>query len=181
MKKKTIKKVMRLIVESGAMYDVTTCEFDKAAKKINKFLKHIEQQQEDEEQETERTEQKQPSFEWKDCFTGKGYWSNDDATIVFVKNSANNYCHINVASNGRIIEKFHAECQLSHIIPKINEYVKDVLKEKENIRYISLFGAEKEICTYQSYKGHLSPLYNNTAFKILLQTNEPLLKQYFGL
>lgn len=42
MKKKTIKKVMRLIVESGAMYDVTTSKFDKAAKKIKKFLKQEE-------------------------------------------------------------------------------------------------------------------------------------------
>jgi len=122
--------------------------------------------------------QKEKAYTWEECFQGKGYWSHkglikSDMQGDFLPVSGNT----TIATTQKIIQSNDAACQLSHIIEAINKDFQEGIS-------VAISANKAFNCGFQigDYIVWALPRLNSTDAGLkLIETNRPLLLQYFGI
>jgi len=117
---------------------------------------------------------KEKQYTWKECFSGVGFALTGLSNMAQYENILDNsYENQNVATTEKVIESNLAACMLSHIIEAIN-------KDFEAVAPTSCFYSQGYFHASEMVWA-LPYLHSVDAMLKLIETNKPLLLQYFGV
>lgn len=170
MKKKNIEKIVR------RLYELDHLGFQDG-QDLRSIIDNLAKEFPEKQPESNNEDDEMEEFKWKNCIEGKGYYVNDTSRILDIDDIWGHEGNEAVANSESIIESNIAACKLSWIITKIN-------KKYPNI------GHENGYCLcwqyntpsfHDTFDSSLPRLNNQIVFNILIKTNLPLIKQYFGI
>lgn len=140
-------------------------QIEQAQSELNQLIK-----------EFEANKGKENGYTWEECFKGTGFFIHGESAIYGVSDMDKYDDNINVATTEKVCKSHLAACQLSHIIEQLNEDFGG--NEKIIIYYDAI---NKKVRDLSGVSWALPYLKSYEAFNKLIETNTPLLKQYFGI
>lgn len=169
MKKKNINKVLNILDELGylelnndQMIELKETLFDKLCTK-----------------DVKDTNDEMEEFKWENCVECNGYYYDENGIELLFGVNIEDYDLIDTAPTKSLIKSNIAACKLSWIIKKINEKYPKV--ENSGKCYI-IYDCKENVFEYSYfYKSSLPALNNVKGYEILVKTNLPLIKEYFGI
>lgn len=125
--------------------------------------------------EKQAEKQKEKRYSWEECFSGNGFYLERDSKIYEAEGIASETSR-NIATTEKVCKSHLAACQLSHIIERLNE---DFGGDEKIIIYYDAIN--KKVKDLSGLSWALPYLKSHKASDKLIETNTPLLKQYFGI
>lgn len=170
MKKKNIKKVIDELEVFGYL-EINNKDREEIINQLHESLNKKDTKDIDEIEE----------FRWENCVENDGYFYDQElgVNILFDTTKETNAFNKNAAPTESIIKSNIAACKLSWIIKKINEKY-PVIYDNTGVHLVYDFLDDVprwSIC----YKPSLPRLNNHKVFDVLIKTNLPLIKEYFGI
>jgi hypothetical protein len=147
---------------------MTLEELEQQAKELNENIEAFKRQ-------LEATKPKEKQYTWEESFQQKGYWCMKNSELTFDIDLDTVESNVSIATTAKVIKSHLAACQLSHIIEAINndyQMDKEVSVKVTNENILEVWG---------EYEWPLPKLNSVEAAEKLIETNKPLLLQYFGV
>jgi len=149
---------------------MTLEQLEEKAKQLNEQIQAFKRQ-------LEAQKPKEKQYTWEECFKGCGYYLDSGCMISETTLTKPDEYDKNVAITEKVLKSHLAACQLSHIIEAIN-------KDFEQGVSVAISANKAFNCGFQisDYIVWSLPRLNSTDAGLkLIETNTPLLLQYFGV